>query len=142
LAERLSFSEIEPGRRFIGPGRNIGEADLTLFAILTGDWHPIHADAAYACETAVGQRILHGTWGIAVAMGMVANIVEFAEPVIGLLDLREWRFLKPLLIGSTVHIELEFVDKRRTSDGRRGVLERRIALLDDADAVIQEGARR
>jgi acyl dehydratase len=139
MAARLSFSEIELGRRLVGPGRTIGEADLTFFAMLTGDWNPIHADADYARSTRIGQRILHGTWGVAVAMGMVANIVEFTEPVIGMLDLRDWRFLRPLLVGSTVHVELEFVSKRVTSDGERGILDRRIALSDDAGIVIQEG---
>lgn len=139
MAERLSFSEIEPGRSLIGPGRTIGEADLTFFAMLTGDWNPIHADAEYAQATRIGQRILHGTWGVAVAMGMVANIVEFTDPVIGMLDLRDWRFLRPLLVGSTIHVELEFVSKRIASDGERGILDRRIVLSDHAGIVIQEG---
>lgn len=139
MASALGFRDIVPGLRFSSPGRTLGEADHTLFMMLCGDWHPIHADAEYAAATPAGARLMHGSFGIALAMGMQAAAVEFTDPIIGALGLREWTFRKPLLIGDTVHASVEFLSCRTTRDGDRYVVERRIRLVRHDGEVIQEG---
>lgn len=135
----LGFAAIRPGARYRSPGRTLTEADHGLFMMLCGDWHPIHADAEYARGTPAGQRLMHGTFGIALAMGMQAGAVEFADPLLGALGLKEWNFRRPLLIGDTVCVEVEFLSCRPTRDGQRYVVERRLSLLRHGDEVIQDG---
>jgi len=36
------------------------EADITNFAGLTGDWHPLHPDVEYAAKIPFKERIAHG----------------------------------------------------------------------------------
>jgi acyl dehydratase len=139
LAQTLGFAALAPGQRFRSPGRTLTEADHTLFMMLCGDWHPIHADAQYARTTKVGQRLMHGSFGIALAMGMQTAALEFADPIIGALGLKQWDFRGPLLIGDTVHVEVEIIERRTTRDGLRYVVERRLALRRHDDTVIQEG---
>jgi acyl dehydratase len=138
MAATLGFAEIAPGLRFRSPGRTLTESDHQLFMMLTGDWHPIHADAEYAATTKAGQRLMHGALGIALAMGMQTAAVEFADPILGALGFSEWSFRKPLFIGDTVHVEVEFLSKRATSGGGRYVVERRLSLK-KAEEVIQDG---
>ena len=52
-------------------GRTITEADLVSFSALTGDWHPQHADAAWAAESPFGERIAHGMLVLSYAVGLL-----------------------------------------------------------------------
>lgn len=139
MAQTLGFADIVPGLRFRSPGRTLTEADHALFMMLCGDWHPIHADEEYARTTPAGRRLMHGTFGIALAMGMQTAAVEFADPILGALGLTEWAFRKPLLIGDTVHVTVEFLSRRTTRDGGRYVVERRLGLVRHDGEVIQDG---
>jgi acyl dehydratase len=139
MAHSLGYAGIAPGARYAGPGRTLTEADHGLFMMLCGDWDPIHANEEYARTTPAGRRLMHGTLGIALAMGMQAGAVAFADPVIGALSLRDWTFRRPLFIGDTVHVEVEFISTRVTSDGRRYIVERWLRLQRDHGAVVQDG---
>lgn len=136
----LRRADIVPGLRVRTPGRTLTETDHGLFTMLCGDWHPIHADEEYARTTPAGGRLMHGALGIALAMGMQAAHVAFADEVVGALGLQEWSFRKPLRIGDTVHVEVEFLAAPRfTSDGRRFVVERRLSLVRHDGSVVQDG---
>lgn len=135
----LRFADLEPGRRFRSNGRTLTEADHTLFMMLCGDWHPIHADEEHARTTPAGTRLMHGSFGIAITMGMQAAAVEFADPMLGALGLKEWSFREPLRIGDTVHATVEILSRRVTRDGGRYVVERKLGLVRSDGTVIQDG---
>ncbi len=135
----LGFADIAPGSRYAGHGRTLTETDHGLFMMLCGDWDPVHADAEYARSTPAGQRLMHGTFGVALAMGMQAGAVAFADPMVGALSLKEWTFRRPLFIGDTVHVEVEFIGTRVTSRGDRYIVERWLRLLHGDGGVIQDG---
>lgn len=108
----------------------------------SGDWHPIHADKVYAASTSLGQRVFHGTYGVHVAVGMAVGFPNLGNDVIGALGLAEWMYEHPLYVGDTVHVEVEITALRRTSDGARGVLERRIRLINQHGQAVQQGLLR
>ena len=135
----LYFEDLEVGQTFRSPARTVTEADLTIFSMVSGDWNPIHSDAEYARRTPYGQRIVHGVLGVAIVTGMFDRLGIFEDSALALLGIDEWRFLAPILVGDTVHIELEIADKRLTSKGDRGVIDRRIRLVRHDGTVLQEG---
>lgn len=138
-AAPLSFEELEIGQVFHGTGRTLSETDLVMFSMITGDWSAIHADEIHAQATRIGRRMFHGSFGVALALAMSAGLLRLTNPVIAALGIRQWSFLAPIFIGDTVHLDLEIVEKRPTSDGRRAIIGRRLRLL-KADAVpVQEG---
>jgi acyl dehydratase len=55
----LYFEEFEVGQSITSAGRTVTEADVVGFAALTGDWTAIHADAVYAAQHPLGQRVAH-----------------------------------------------------------------------------------
>lgn len=139
MNQRVSFDDLEIGARWSSPGRTLTEADLTVSCMTSTDWHPIHADQEFAKGTSIGQRIFHGTYCMHIAFGMATHFPNLGNSVIAALGFSDWRFLKAVVIGDTVHAEVEIVSKRLTSDGKRGVLERRIRLLKQTGEVVQEG---
>ncbi|HUF88212.1 MAG TPA: MaoC/PaaZ C-terminal domain-containing protein [Thermohalobaculum sp.] len=135
----LYYEDLEVGQTFRSPARTVTEADLTIFAMVSGDWNPIHSDAEYARKTPYGQRIVHGVLGIAIVTGMFDRLGIFEDSALALLGIDEWRFLAPILVGDTVHMELEIAGKRLTSKGDRGIIDRRIRLVRHDGTVLQEG---
>ena len=47
MSASLHFEDLAPGQVFVSTGRTVTETDLTMFSMLSGDWNPIHADAAF-----------------------------------------------------------------------------------------------
>jgi acyl dehydratase len=135
----IAYDDLAVGARFASPGRTITETDLSLSCMLTGDWHPIHADEEFARTTPVGKRMLHGPFGILIAMGMATRLPEYADEVIAATGLQDWRYHLPIVVGDTLHTETEIVGKRITSDGKRAIIDRRIKLINQEGRVIQEG---
>ncbi|TMS57959.1 dehydratase [Imbroritus primus] len=139
MSHTLYFEDFTLGQVFESTGRTVTEADLTMFSMLSGDWNPIHADAEFASGTRYGQRVVHGALGIAMATGMLHQIGVFERSAVAMMSLREWRFVAPMLIGQTLHLRMEIIAIEAGSSPRTGRIDRRLQLLDQAGAVIQEG---
>ncbi|NGM89045.1 dehydratase [Parapusillimonas sp. SGNA-6] len=134
----LYYEDVEVGARFIVPGRSVTEADVLGFATVSGDLHPIHTDAAYAATTEFGQRIAHGPFGIAIAIGLFGRIPEFTTTAVAMLSVSEWKFRAPVFIGDTLRLEMIVAGKRLTTSGR-GIIDRHMKLVKQDDTLVQEG---
>lgn len=139
MSHTLYFEDFTLGQVFESTGRTVTEADLTMFSMLSGDWNPIHADAEFASGTRYGQRVVHGALGIAMATGMLHQIGVFERSAVAMMSLREWRFVAPMLIGQTLHLRMEIIAIEAGSSPRTGRIDRRLQLLDQSGAVIQDG---
>lgn len=135
----LHFEDVEVGSRFSVAGRVVTEQDLLGFADISGDRHPLHVDAAWAARSAFGQRIAHGPFGIALAIGLFGRLAEFRETAIAMTDVTNWRFLAPIYIGDCLSLEMTIAGKRTTRSGR-GVIDRHLRLVKADGSVAQEGA--
>ena len=120
-ARNLFFDELAIGARFISTGRTITDADIVLFAGLSGDFTRIHLDEEYGRQTAFGGRVAHGALGLSIATGLITQMGVTQETAMALLDITA-RFAGPLRIGDTVHAELSVRSKKETSKPDRGVV--------------------
>lgn len=133
------FEDFQPGQSFTSGGRTITETDLTFFSMLSGDWNPIHADVEYAKATRYGQRVVHGTLGIAIATGMLHEIGIFDRSVVAMLGLKDWKFLQAMFVGDTIHLKLTILDAEIGRSGRTGRIGRRFELINQNNVLVQEG---
>jgi 3-hydroxybutyryl-CoA dehydratase len=87
--------------------KTITEADLVLFAGITGDFDPIHMNEEYAKASAFGRRIVHG----GLVMGLLSTTASMmsrrsvergATAVPVSLGYDRVRFLRPVFIGDTL----------------------------------------
>lgn len=102
--------------------KTVGEADVVLFAGLTGDFSDTHINEQYMQETSsLGTRIAHG----ALIIGYIstASTISIAH-IIHRDDITEFpvtlgyegiRFLKPVLLGDTVTVTytVESIDEEK-----------------------------
>jgi acyl dehydratase len=101
------FEALETGQQFTTRGRTVTEADVVGFAALTGDWHPQHADAAWAEQSPFGERIAHGMLVVSLAAGLVPF-----DPgrVMALRRVSDATFKRPVRFGDTLHVEGRIAD--------------------------------
>jgi len=131
------YEDCEVGERVCSPGRTITEADVVMFASLSGDWNPAHTDEWYARNTPFGQRIAHGMLGLTIGTGLLARTGWFNSTqsctVISQID--RGRFVAPVLFGDTIRLEAEVVEKKPLPDAR-GLVTLRIRLKNQRDEAV------
>ena len=103
----LYFEEFSVGQKITSVGRTVTEGDIMSFAGLTGDYNQIHTDAQFAAGTQFGQRIAHGLLGLSIAVGLLMRTGVLEGTVLAFREIIEWKFIKPIFIGDTIHVDME-----------------------------------
>ena len=135
--DQLYFDDFKLGELFRSPGRTLGESHFLLFAGLTGDNHPIHYDEDYARRSRFGARVAHGLLVMAMsALGATALSHRLEASMIAFVE-QGCRFLKPVLLGDSVHAEFEVAGLERKGD--KGVLRLRTRLLNQRGEAVLDG---
>jgi len=135
----LFYEDFEVGQEIETRGMTVTEAHVVAFAGLSGDFNPIHTDETAAAATPFGTRIAHGQLGMILAAGLINQTGVHAGTTLALLGYREWNFLKPILFGDTIRVRVTIENKRETKKPDRGILMRKIEILNQRDEVIQQG---
>lgn len=102
----MYFEEFQPGQQILTVPRTVTESDLVNFAGLSGDFTQIHTDAEFARGTSYGQRIAHGLLVLSIASGLAMRSGILEGTVMAFREINEWKFVKPVFIGDTVHVEI------------------------------------
>jgi acyl dehydratase len=102
----LYFEEFEVGQKIVTVGRTIAESDIFTFAGFSGDYNQIHTDAEFARGTPFGQRVAHGLLGLSVASGLAMRTGILEGTVIAFREIKDWKFITPVFIGDTIHVEM------------------------------------
>lgn len=108
----LYFEEFEVGQHIISPGRTITETDVVNFAGLSGDFNQIHIDVEYSRNTPFGQRVAHGLLGLAIASGLAVQTGILQRTVVAFREITDWKFIKPIFIGDTIHVEMVVIETK------------------------------
>ncbi len=79
--------------------KTITDADVVLFAGVTGDDNPVHINEEYAAETMFKQRIVHGMF----SAGLISAVLGTRMPGPGAIYIdQQLSFKAPVHIGATV----------------------------------------
>jgi acyl dehydratase len=134
---RRYFDDIELGEEYESPGRTVTEADIVMFAGLSGDYNVLHTDAEFMKQSIFGERIAHGLLGLAIQAGLFTRATQpFAT--MAFVGLR-WKFKGPIKIGDTIRVRAKVLAKKETSKPDRGVITLDRKVLNQRGEVVQEG---
>ncbi len=103
----LYFEDFQLGQQIVSVGRTVTESDIVSFAGLSGDYNAIHTDAEFSKSTPFGQRVAHGLLGLAIASGLAMQTGVLEGTTIAFREINEWKFVRPIMIGDTIHVEME-----------------------------------
>ena len=128
-ASDLRFEDIKIGAR-ASFKRTVTERDINEFAVLSGDFNPLHIDEEYAATTQFGQRIVHGMF----LASLFSRLVGMYLPGRRCLYMSQsLDFIQPVHVGD----EVEVVGKvQRKQDATKTlVIRTEIYVLPDRLAV-------
>jgi acyl dehydratase len=133
------FDELEQGMRWVSRRRTLTEADLTQFAGLSGDYNPIHVDAVAAARGPFGRRLIQGILVLSVTSGLRQQLGVFHDSMKALLEIRGWRFQRPVFIGDTITAITTIESLRPTTKGDAGIVVQRVEVVNQDGETVQSG---
>ncbi len=121
--------------------KTIGEADILLFAAVSGDNYPLHVDAEYAKTTRFGRRAAHGMLTASLLSTVVGLLLQ--KPG-GIYVEQSVRFKRPVFAGDTLTARAEVVElipERRRMRIHATVLNQRGETVLEGGGLIQKDER-
>src|SRR5262245_39509138 len=134
----LYYEDFQVGQEFLTRRRTVTEADITIFAGLSGDHSPIHTAALFAKSTPFGTRIAPGALGLSIATGLIVRMGLTEETAIALLEVT-CQFKGAIRIGDTIQVRQVVEEKRETSKPERGIVTIRYDVLNQDGQIALTG---
>ena len=111
--------------------KTVTEADVVLFAGVSGDFNPMHVNKIAAEKSNFGSRIAHGMLTSSFISSVIGNLL----PGPGAIYLsQELKFVKPVYIGDTVTATVTVVEK--IEEKNRIVLSTQVFNQNDESVII------
>lgn len=129
----------QTGLKVTSAGRTVSEHEVATFAGLSGDFNQIHTDAEFAKSTPFGQRIAHGLLGLSIASGLAVQTGILGPNVIAFREVGEWKFVKPIFIGDTIHVEMEVSETKAFPRLGGGLVTILVHVKNQADETTMKG---
>jgi 3-hydroxybutyryl-CoA dehydratase len=127
------FEDTEIGNKIVSRGRTITETDVVAFCMFTGNWEDLHADVEYCKKTRFGQRLVQGTLVFSLGPGLLP-----LKPglVVANYGIDKVRFIQPVFIGDTIHVEREITAKE-DKGAMGGVVTFQMTFKNQREEVVQ-----
>lgn len=135
----LYFEEFEQGQEIITSGRTVTEADIIQFAGISGDFNQIHVDDEYSRRTPIGQRIAHGLLIASITSGLAVQTGILEGTVIVFREIAEWKFIKPVFIGDTIHVVLRVAETKAMRRTGGGLVTIELDVVNQRDEIVNRG---
>lgn len=135
----LYFEEFSVGQTVTTLSRTVGEDGINTFAGLTGDYNQIHTDAEFAKSTPFGQRIAHGLLGMSIGVGLIMRTGLLEGTVLAFREIQEWKFVKPVYIGDTIHAVLTISETKALPRIGGGAIIAQVEIRNQNNEVLQKG---
>jgi acyl dehydratase len=132
------FEEFQVGDVVVSARRTITEADVVMFAGLSGDYTPIHTDEEYARQGLFGQRVAHGLLGLSIASGLTARLGFIEGTALAFRELT-WKFSLPIFFGDTIHVKATVASLKALRRLGGGSVTFDIQVINQEDKVVQRG---
>ena len=137
----MFYEEFQVGLKQTTFGRTVTEADIVIFAGVTGASNPLFLDEEYARKSSFGQRIAPGLLTLSIATGLTYQLPSgpFGEGFLALVGM-SFRASKPVFIGDTLRVEVSVKEKYPAKEGRgRVVLEMSVTNQKEESVMSVEG---
>jgi 3-hydroxybutyryl-CoA dehydratase len=132
-----TFDDLVVGDEWETPRRTVTETDVVLFAGLSGDFNPLHIDHSFSSSGPFGKPVAHGLLGMSIATGLVSQAARI--DTMALLAILDWRFLRPIAFGDTIHAVSRVESLEAHASGRRGVVTWQRRVFNQDGHLVQEG---
>jgi 3-hydroxybutyryl-CoA dehydratase len=137
-ARGLYFEQFEVGGQQVSQGRTITEADIVMFAGLSGDYTQLHTDEEFAHQTPFGRRIAHGMLVLSIATGMAAQLGFLEGTVLAFREL-SMKFSLPVFPGDTIHVKATCKETKPMPRLGGGLVVFDVCVINQDGKIVQRG---
>jgi 3-hydroxybutyryl-CoA dehydratase len=137
-ARGLYFEQFEVGGQQVSQGRTITEADIVMFAGLSGDYTQLHTDEEFARQTPFGRRIAHGMLVLSIATGMAAQLGFLEGTVLAFREL-SMKFSLPVFPGDTIHVKATCKETKSMPRLGGGLVVFDVCVINQDGKIVQRG---
>ena len=135
----LYLDDFEVGQRFETASRTVTEADIVLFAGISGDTNPVHINEEFASGTMFSGRIAHGM----LTASLISTVIGTRLPGPGAIYVSQTlRFKAPVRIGDTVTARATITDlvpeKRRATIATVATVRNKVVLEGEAVVMVPQ----
>jgi len=134
----LYFEEFVVDQEMDSAARTVTEADVVLYAGLSGDYNPLHTDAEFARQTPHGQRMAHGLLGLSIASGLAGRSGFLEGTALAFIGMT-WKFRAPIFLGDTIRLRTKTKKVRPMPSMSGGMVIFDVVLLNQRDERVQQG---
>lgn len=135
LGQGPFWQELEEGQRFRTLRRTITEADLINFIGVTGQTEIMFIDATFQGAIKGGRPVPSAlTYSLIEGM-LMQTLIQNAG--LALLEVTQ-RITAPVLVGDSIHADIELTGLRPTSKGNRAVVDSRVTVINQNDITVME----
>jgi len=135
----MYFDEFLPGIQIITAGRTVTESDIVRFAGLSGDFNQIHVDVEYSKASQAGQRVAHGILVLSIASGLAVQTGMMDGTVVYFREIINWKFVKPVMIGDTIHVIIEVKETKEMHRIGVGSVAMELEVKNQHDETVNRG---
>lgn len=116
--------------------KTITEADVALFAEISGDFNPLHMNEAFARKSQFGKRVVHGCFSSA----LISAVIGMKLPGPGALYVSQTsNFQKPVFLGDTLTATAEVSEKFTKKEGMLKFLKLSTVVTNQNGVVVTDG---
>ncbi|MFH1479687.1 MAG: MaoC/PaaZ C-terminal domain-containing protein [Pseudomonadota bacterium] len=115
------LEEFTIGEELVTPSRTMTEADIVMFAGLSGDYSPHHTDAEFIKTLPFKGKLAHGPLVLAISSGLIVSLNLWRDTALALLELNI-RFKGAVLVGDTIRVHVKVAETKESKKGDRGVV--------------------
>ena len=128
------FDDCKIGEKQKSRSRTITETDVVMFCYLTGNWLQLHSDAEFAKKTIIGERLVQG----ALVFSLIPGLFDISPPgiIIASYGIDKIRYITPVRIGDTIHVESEVIEKQ-DKDEKGGVVVEKYEVKNQEGKIVQ-----
>ena len=132
------FEDFDPNLVFFSSTRTITEGDLANYTAVSGDLNQVYVSEPFAKDTIFKGRILPSPMIFAIATGLFVRMKGILNHNLAALG-QQWEFLDFARVGDTLRLKVTFPAKKETRHPDRGIVSRRIEVLDQTGKTIAIG---
>jgi acyl dehydratase len=138
IGQGLTWEEMSVGAVYRTLARTVSETDIVNFVNLCGFTEPLFMDMEHvARESLFGRRAAPGALTFALAEGLIMQTGLIHGTGMAWLG-GDIRIVAPVLVGDTIHVEVEVADKRETRKTDRGIVTFQHRILNQRDEPVME----
>ena len=116
-------------------GRTVTETDNVWLTNVSMNLNPMHFNEPYAAQTEFGERLVDGTYVIALAVGM--SVIDVSVNATANLGYDDVRHHAPVFHGDTIFAESEVLSKRESASREHvGIVETALRAYNQSDELV------